>query len=134
MNCSICDCIATANSPEFIRAKNEEYRKNYEKALAECEKDRPESFESWSEERISKILRSYEGWDKFTKEERSWLKRRLGVELLKRLRYVGQLPPCSRVPIIVDQDFQYLYMELRIDPDLVKRVSKGEFEKCGTKT
>lgn len=33
MNCSICDCIATANSPEFIRAKNEEYRKGYEKAF-----------------------------------------------------------------------------------------------------
>ena len=130
----ICDCIATANSPEFIRAKNEEYRKAYEKALVECEKDRPESFKSWSEEHTSKILRSYNGWDKFTKEERSWLRCRLAVELLKDLRYVGQLPPCCRVPIIVDQDFQYLYQGLRIDPDLVKRVAKGEFKKCGTKT
>lgn len=126
MNCSICDCIRTANSTEFIRAKNEEYRKVYEKALAECEQDRPESFKSWSEEHISKIIRSYEKWDKFTKEERSWLKRRLAVELLKSLRYVGQLPPCCRVPIVVDQDFQYLYQELRIDPDLVKRISKGD--------
>jgi len=133
MQC-ICDCIATVNSPEFIRAKNEEYRKNYEKALAECEQDRPESFKSWSEERISKIIRSYEKWGKFTREERSWLKRRLEVELLKNLRYVGQLPPCGRVPIVVDQDFQYLYQGLRIDPDLVKRVAKGEFEKCSTKT
>ena len=104
----ICDCIATANSPEFIRAKNEEYRKAYEKALAECEKDRPESFKSWSEEHTNKIL--------------------IAVELLKDLRYVGQLPPCGQVPIIVDQDFQYLYRELRIDPDLVKRVSKGKLE------
>ena len=133
MQC-ICDYIAAANSPEFIRAKNEEYRKNYEKALAECEQNRPESFKSWSEEYTSKILRSYEEWDKFTKEERSWLKCRLTVELLKSLRYVGQLPPCGRAPIIVDQDFYYLYQGLRIDPDLVKRVAKGEFEKCGTKT
>ena len=130
----ICDCIATANSPEFIRAKNEEYRKDYEKALAECEQDRPESFKSWSEEYTLKIIESHEEWDKFTKEERSWLKRRLEVELLKRLRYVVQLPSCCRVPIIVDQDFQYLYQGLRIDPDLVKRVTKGEFKKCGTKT
>ena len=120
----ICDCIATANSPEFIRAKNEEYRKGYEKALAECEQNRPESFKSWSEERISKIIRSYEKWDIFTKEERSWLKCRLAVELLKDLRYVGQLPPCGRVPIVVDQDFQYLYQELRIDPDLVKSIRR----------
>ena len=134
MKLPTCDCIATANSPEFIRAKNEEYRKNYEKALAECEQNRPESFKSWSEEHISKILRSYEGWDKFTKEERSWLKCRLEVELLRSLRYVGQLPPCCRAPIIVDQDFQYLYQGLRIDPDLVKRVSKGKLEECGTKT
>ena len=130
----ICDCIATANSPEFIRAKNEEYRKGYEKALAECEQNRPESFKSWSEERISKIIRSYEKWDKFTREERNWLKLRLEVELLKNLRYVGQLPPCCQAPIIVDQDFNYLYRELCIDPDLVKRVAKGEFEKCSTKT
>lgn len=123
MKC-ICDCIATANSPEFIRAKNEEYRKAYEKALAECEKDRPESFKSWSEEHTNKILISYK-WDKFTKEERSWLKRRLEVELLKSLRYVGQLPPCCRAPIVVDQDFQYLYQSLRIDPNLVKRISEG---------
>jgi len=128
----ICDCIATANSPEFIRAKNEEYRKGYEKALAECEQDRPESFKSWSEEHTSKILRSYKEWDKFTKEERSWLRCRL-VELLKDLRYV-QLPPCCQVPIIVDQDFQYLYQSLRIDPDLVKRISKGKLEECSTKT
>ena len=121
----ICDCIATANSPEFIRAKHEEYRKGYEKALAECEKDRPESFKSWSEEHTNKILISYKEWDKFTKEERNWLKRRLEVELLKNLRYVGQLPPCCRAPIVVDQDFQYLYQGLRIDPNLVKRISKG---------
>lgn len=121
-------CVHCANSPEFIRAKNEEYRKDYEKALAECEQNRPESFKTWSEEYTNKILRSYNEWDKFTKEERSWLKRRLEVELLKSLRYVGQLPPCCRAPIVVDQDFQYLYRELRIDPDLVKRVSKGKLE------
>ena len=126
MNCSICDCVHTANSTEFIRAKNEEYRKGYEKALAACEQDRPESFKSWTEEHIGKIIRSYEKWDKFTKEERNWLKRRLEVELLKSLRYIGKLPPCCRVPIIVDQDFQYLYRELRIDPNLVKRISKGD--------
>lgn len=126
MNRSICDSIRTANSPEFIRAKNEEYRKVYEKALDECEQDRPESFKSWSEEYTLKIVRSHEEWGKFTGEERSWLKRRLEVELLKNLRYVGQLPPRCRVPIIVDQDFQYLYQELRIDPDLVKRVAKGD--------
>ena len=120
-----CDCVHAANSPEYIRAKNEEYRKNYEKALAECEQNRPDSFKSWSEELLSKILGSYKEWDKFTKEERSWLKCRLSVELLKNLHYVGQLPPCCRVPIVVDQDFQYLYRELRIDPNLVKRVSKG---------
>ena len=96
MNCSICDCARAANSPEYIRAKNEEYRKNYEKALAECEQIRPDSFKSWSEEHTNKILRSYEEWDKFTKEERSWLKLRLEVELLKSLRYVGQLPPCVK--------------------------------------
>ena len=118
-----CDCVHTANSPEYIRAKNEEYRKNYEKALAECEQNRPDSFKSWSEEHLSKILGSYKEWDKFTKEERSWLKCRLSVELLKNLRYVGQLPPCCRVPIVVDQDFQYLYRELRIDPNLIKRMS-----------
>ena len=126
MNCSICDCISTANSPGFIRAKNEEYRKSYEKALAECEQDRPESFKSWSEERISKILGYYKEWGKFTREERSWLERRLRVELLKNLRYVGQLPPCCRAPIIVDQDSHYLYRELRIAPNLVKRISKGD--------
>ena len=126
MCCSICDCIHTANRPEFIRAKNEEYRNGYEKALAECEQDRPESFKSWSEEYTLKIIGSHEEWGKFTKEERSWLKRRLEVELLKSLRYVGQLPPCSRAPIIVDQDFQYLYRELRIDPNLIKKVSNGD--------
>ena len=98
MQC-ICDCIAAANSPEFIRAKNEEY--------------------------TLKIVRQHKEWGKFTKEERSWLRCRFAVELLKDLRYVGQLPPCCRVPIIVDQDFQYLYQGLRVDPNLIKRMSKG---------
>ena len=134
MQC-ICDRIATANSPEFIRAKNEEYRKNYEKALAECEQNRPDSFKSWSEEHTSKILRSYKEWGKFTKEERCWLKLRLEVELLKSLRYVGQLPPCTvKLPDFVDYDFQNLYMGLRVDPNLIKRVSKGKLEECSTKT
>ena len=125
MKLQICDCVRAANSHEYIRVKNEEYRKDYEKALAECEQNRPDSFKSWSEEHLSKILSSYNEWDKFTKEERSWLKCRLSVELLKNLRYVGQLPPCGRVPIVVDQDFQYLYRELRIDPNLIKRVSNN---------
>ena len=126
MKLTTCDCVRAANSPEYIRAKNEEYRKKYEKALAECERNRPDSFKSWSEERTNKVLRSYKEWDKFTKEERSWLRCRLAVELIKSLRYVGQLPPCGRVPIVVDQDFQYLYRELRIDPNLVKKYQKKE--------
>ena len=80
-----------------------------------------------TKEQVNKLIQAHRSeWDRLTADEKSWLKRQLTVEVQKGLRHVGKFPPCQlELPIVVDQDFQYLYRELRIDPNLVKRVSKG---------